>query len=111
MGFANAQPILQSYYALKEIIADQIKAAMNAEHITKTAMAARMHEPPSIGSPARSSQSFRDAHHIAAGGNGSGKDAESGVGVKKVCAREVRCEYSHGTFSLGYHFAHPSSAC
>src|SRR5215204_3295841 len=28
--------------ALKEIIADQIKAAMNAERITKTAMAARM---------------------------------------------------------------------
>ena len=28
--------------ALKEIIADQIKAAMNAEKITKTAMAARM---------------------------------------------------------------------
>jgi len=28
--------------ALKEIIADQIEAAMNAERITKTAMAARM---------------------------------------------------------------------
>jgi antitoxin HicB len=28
--------------ALKEIIADQIKAAMHAERITKTAMAARM---------------------------------------------------------------------
>jgi hypothetical protein len=29
--------------ALKEIIADQIKAAMAEQHLTKTAMAARMH--------------------------------------------------------------------
>ena len=29
--------------ALKQIIADQVRAAMTAEHLTKTAMAARMH--------------------------------------------------------------------
>ncbi len=71
-AFLDEQGILEEVegQAVKELIAEQISAAMKEEGLSKVAMARRMHDPRPAGSLSRPGQPVRHAGHLAASSEG-----------------------------------------